>query len=280
MNAEGAFVDYHALTERLERLYTPRLALRQVSLADGWPLFAASRNPQFNQYLLWDQPADQWPALDRVDAISQAARQGKLTAVSAVERETGAWVSLFRFQPFGNVARCVEMGVWTHHAYWHGTYTFELVSACIDAVFSFTEVDQLIAAASPPHERSIRLLNRLGLTRRGPIVRRLSDGGQMTDFYEHWMTRDEWQSGVDRRRFSVVEPHGLRAPATPIEVGAGFSQRHGGVAQAHLSPVKGITLEPLTLDVHAGVEQTAGTKPLSRTRPVSSAQVATDSQGD
>ncbi len=87
--------------------------------------------------------------LDRVDTIVEAARRGKLTAVSAAERETGAWVSLFRFQPYAQAPRTVEMGVWTHHAFWRGTYTFELGSACIDVVFSFTDVDELIAAASP-----------------------------------------------------------------------------------------------------------------------------------
>lgn len=271
-------VDFHALTERLERIYTPRLALRQASLADGWPLFAASRNPLFNKHLLWEQPMDEWPMLDRIDAIVETARRGKLSAVSAVERETGVWISLFRFLPYGLEPRTVEMGVWTHHAFWHGTYTFELVGACIDAVFSFTEIDRLIAAAMPAHERSRRLLGRLGLTRHGSIVHRPDYNGGVVDVFEHRITRQEWMQQAERRRFGVVEPATLRAAAAaPIKVGAGISPRGGNAAPAHRPSAEGIVVEPLTLEVDAG-RKAAAQPPQMRPQP--SAQVSADGQGD
>src|SRR5207237_5531935 len=61
--------DFQELTDRLERVYSRRLALRPVSLADAWPLFQATRNPLFNKHLLWDQPEDEHAVLQRIDAI-------------------------------------------------------------------------------------------------------------------------------------------------------------------------------------------------------------------
>ena len=43
--------DFASLSERLERVYSRRLALRPLSLADAWPLFEATRNPLFNRHI-------------------------------------------------------------------------------------------------------------------------------------------------------------------------------------------------------------------------------------
>ena len=133
-------VDFHSLTDQFERVYSKRLALRQVALADAWPLFQATRNPMFNRHLLWDQPDDDARVLERIDSIVEAVRKGRLTALSAVLKSTGEWVSLYRFQPHAVYPEHLEMGIWCHDRFWHGRYSLELVRTCIDAVFTMFDV--------------------------------------------------------------------------------------------------------------------------------------------
>lgn len=231
-------VDFHELTHRLERIYTPRLALRQVSTADAWPLFKATRNPLFNRHLLWDQPADELAVWDRVNAIVDASRLGKLSAVSAVVRETGAWVSLFRFQPYGQLHDTLDMGVWTHHAYWHGRYSLELGRACVDAAFSFSEVERLIGAAAPANKSSCRLMELCGLSR-AQLVQRPCENGQSAELLEHRISRAQW-SGLPARRAFVYVDVPARRPARASEPDPAF---------VRVKPESQIVVETLSLDV-------------------------------
>ena len=65
--------DFIDLSEQLQRVYSNRLALRPLALSDGWPLFEATRNPEFNRNLLWPQPPDTMAVFDRVNVIMDAA---------------------------------------------------------------------------------------------------------------------------------------------------------------------------------------------------------------
>jgi RimJ/RimL family protein N-acetyltransferase len=155
--------DYLALTEQLERVFTSRLALRPLSLSDSWPLFQATRNPDFNKHLLWEQPENESYVLDRINTTVDAARRGRLAAMSAVLKATGEWVSLYRFQPSSHDPTAVEMGIWTSDKFWNGRFSLELTRACIDAAFSLSDVSSLIGGASPHNAPSCKLLEYCGL---------------------------------------------------------------------------------------------------------------------
>lgn len=164
--------DFHDLTARLISVYSKRLALRPVCLSDTWPLFDATRHPAFNQHLLWDQPSSEWEVYRRVEAVVEATRTGKMASVSAVLKETGAWVSLFRFQPAGADAAegTLEMGLWTHARYWHGRISLELGRMCVDAAFQQPGVQRLIGISSADNRASQQLMELVGLHLRGPAL--------------------------------------------------------------------------------------------------------------
>lgn len=165
--------DFHDLTARLTSVYSKRLALRPVCLSDTWPLFDATRHPAFNAHLLWDQPGSEWEVYRRVEAVVEATRTGKMASVSAVLKETGAWVSLFRFQPAGagEDENTLEMGLWTHARYWHGRISLELGRMCVDAAFQQPGVERLIGVSSTDNRASQQLMEMVGLTLRGEALR-------------------------------------------------------------------------------------------------------------
>jgi RimJ/RimL family protein N-acetyltransferase len=196
---------FHDLTERLERLHSSRLALRPVCLADGWPLFQATRHPAFNRHLAWEPSADEQPVLDRVNAIMAASRQGRLSAISAVLKTTGAWVSLFRFLPYGKDPRALELGIWTHPDYWQGRYSLELGQLCVDAAFEFTGIDRVVGLSLPENRGSCQLMQAVGMKEASRSVRK-AEGGRTLNVIEYQLMRDDWlMRPLDELSFDEVE---------------------------------------------------------------------------
>ena len=210
-------MDYSTLAYHLERCHTRRIALRPVTLTDAWPLFQATRNSSFNRWLLWPQPDEDLLVRQRVERIVEAATLGRLAAVSAVVKDTGEWISLFRFLPFRGRDDTMEMGIWTHHRFWHGRYSFELGRLCIDVAFSTCpELQRLVGAASPENEPSCRLMELCGL-RAGELELRPTEGDQPLLLREYAVTREQWQAThghrVSFRRFDEEDHHNFPAPA-------------------------------------------------------------------
>jgi RimJ/RimL family protein N-acetyltransferase len=183
--------DFQDLSERLERVYSRRLALRPVSLADAWPLFHATRNPLFNKHLLWDQPDDEHDVIKRIDVIIDASRRGRMTALSGVVKATGEWTSLFRFQPYGGDPRAMEMGIWMHDRFWHGRYSLELGRLCVDAAFDHADVDRLVGAAAPENRGSCHLMKSVGMSD-SKLVTRATETGRPVVLQEFEILRSDW----------------------------------------------------------------------------------------
>jgi [ribosomal protein S5]-alanine N-acetyltransferase len=201
-------IDFFALTEQLERVHTTRLALRPVSLSDAWPLFLASRNPLFNQHLMWNQPESNSVVLERVDKIVEASRRGQLTALSAVVKTTGEWVSLYRFQKQLADPTLIEMGIWTHDKFWGGHFSLELTKACVDSAFTCSDIPSLVAASSPLNKGSYRVLAHCGLLPTHMAIRQ-TEAGTEAELQEFRITREQW---LLRRGPGTFE----QVPTTPI----------------------------------------------------------------
>ena len=199
-------IDFVALGEQLERVHSPRLALRHPALCDAWPLFQATRNTLFNRYLLWDQPDDDLDVIDRMDAIIEATRQGKMVAVSAVIKTTGEWIGLFKYQPYATASSVVEMGVWMHDKFWHGRYALELGRACVDAAFALSGVDTLIGAAAPGNRSSRRLMELCGLRPTHLVLRQCENGAQL-ELQEFSLSRAERRASNESAFWQVQRPH-------------------------------------------------------------------------
>ena len=184
--------DFLELTHALECSFSERVALRPVALCDAWPLFVATRNPMFNQHLLWAQPDTEELVLKRVRLIMEASRRGRLTALSAVARRTGEFVALFRFQPHATLPGTIEMGIWVHDKYWHGRYSLELGRLCVSAAFALSDQVQLLLGASAPGNRgSCRLMEAVGMTA-GRTVQRDTEMGYQAELLEYTISRADW----------------------------------------------------------------------------------------
>ena len=219
--------DFLELTQALECSFSERVALRPVALCDAWPLWMATRNPQFNRHLLWAQPDNEEQVLKRVRMIMEASRRGRLTALSAVQRRTGEFIALFRFQPHATLDDAIEMGIWVHDKYWHGRYSLELGRLCVSAAFSLSNQVQLLLGASAPENRgSCHLMQRVGMTA-GRLVERDTEMGYRALLCEYTIERAQWAarhvsafSVFGNERIVTTEPPPVKAVArAPAQVG-------------------------------------------------------------
>lgn len=212
-------IDFRQLTEHLERIYSRRIALRPVSLADAWALYEATRNPLFNQHLLWEQPRSEEDVLQRVNAIVDASRRGQMAALSAVVKKTGEWVSMFRFQTYAADPAAMEMGIWTHDRFWQGRYSVELSHLCVDAAFATCGVDKLVGASSPDNRSSCRLMESCGMKPMDIVTRRTETGATLV-LQEYVATRSEWLKvrprAVDALNSFPTADLGMRFPSVAL----------------------------------------------------------------
>ena len=212
--------DFLELTRELEHVYTKRLALRPVSVVDAWPIFEASRNELFNRHLLWPQPKSESEVLKRLQLIADAARKGALTALSAVVRETGEFIALYRFIPHATKRGAIEMGIWTSDRFWHGRYSLEITRLCISAAFSLSGVQTLLGASFPDNRPSCTLMKLAGMT---PVdlVMRDSEKGHPVLLQEYSISRKDWER-EHRMSFELFEPAApfRVAPAVEEELAA------------------------------------------------------------
>lgn len=190
-------LDFHQLTEHIERRSSRRLAFRSLAYCDAWPLFEATRIERFNEHLTWAQPEHERDAEARVEAIRSAVERGQLTALSVVVRQTGEWVSLFRLQPSGHGPGSLEVGVWTHPKFWHGRYSPELMNFGIDAAFELPFVDEIVGAGAVENRGSLALMRVAGMV---PVRRfaKETEAGVLLPAIEYQLTRRAWEEG--RRR--------------------------------------------------------------------------------
>jgi RimJ/RimL family protein N-acetyltransferase len=205
--------DFLELTQVLECSFSERVALRPVALCDAWPIFVASRNPAFNQHLLWAQPEHVELVLKRVRLIMDASRRGLLTALSAVHRQTGEFIALFRFQPHASKPGVVEMGIWVHDKYWHGRYSLELGRLCVSGAFSLSNVQILLGASALENRGSCHLMQAVGMTP-GELVERPTEMGHDATLREFTITRAEW-AARHVTGFSVFDDDRVTAKAPP-----------------------------------------------------------------
>lgn len=183
--------DFPELSLSLQRAHSRRIALRPASLSDAWPLFHATRNPLFNKHLLWPRPEQETSVLERMDLIIEAASNGHISALSAVVKATGEWIGLFRFQPYREHQRTLEMGVWIHDRFWHGRYSLELGKLCVDAAFAMSDVEELVGASAPKNRGSCLLMKSVGMTTLD-LVMREAEIGMSVLLQEYSITREQW----------------------------------------------------------------------------------------
>jgi [ribosomal protein S5]-alanine N-acetyltransferase len=197
------------------------LVLREPRLADAIDLFEATRHPAFNQHLMWNAPPDLDAVVQRIQRVIDRARAGACAAFSAVDRASGRWVALFRFEPRERPS-WAELGLWSHPDYWGAGHGEEVTRLAIEQAFGQTALEAVVACAKPQHKVSMRLLERCGLEPIG-MAPRTHEAGHSVPLMELLLTRTRWAwlrtdstSGWMPEPMEIMEPAEV-LPRVPLQ---------------------------------------------------------------
>jgi ribosomal-protein-alanine N-acetyltransferase len=184
--------DPQRLNARLVGACSERLELRAPRLEDALDLFEATRHSAFNEHLMWAAPGRLSAVVSRMKTVIARSQSGACAAFSAVERASGRWVALFRFEPREQYPTWAELGLWSHPQFWGVGYGEEVTRLAIEQGFSRTPLQAVVACASPRHKVSLRLLERCGLEPAG-IEPRRHESGHTVPLKRMLMTRTRWR---------------------------------------------------------------------------------------
>lgn len=134
-NKDTAPMSIDALVNRLgsifEYRYSNRIAFRSLSRSDAFPLFMATREAQFNAFLLWKTPEQEGETVAQVDKLIRENTMRRLLALSICERSTGTWWGYTVWKPFKDGA---ELSLYLHPCVWNTGVVFASGCAAIDIV--------------------------------------------------------------------------------------------------------------------------------------------------
>ncbi len=179
------------LRARLVGAQSERLVLREPRLGDAIDLFEATRHPLFNQHLMWQAPANLDAVRQRLQKVMDRADAGICAALSAIDRASGRWAALFRFEPREEDG-WAELGLWSHPAFWGAGHGEELTRLAIDQAFAQTDLEAVVACAKEEHKASLRVLERCGLEPIGSRAR-AHESGHDVPLMQMLLTRQRWQ---------------------------------------------------------------------------------------
>ena len=143
-----------ALVSKLKTLFDHRYArnitFRALARADAFPLYQATRDPEFNRFLLWNAPLLDRDILPQVDKLLRASKTDNSVVVSMCEKDTGTWIGVTILKPFRDG---LEMSLYLHPSRWNTGIVFPCGRGVIEAVFQLEPSLPLYVRMHPDNRR-------------------------------------------------------------------------------------------------------------------------------
>lgn len=108
-------IEIERLRNIINNTYYKNISFRSIAKNDVFPLFVATKDENFNRFLLWPRPVEAKEIYPEVDKLIRQNLKNELLAVSLCEKDTAKWMGLFKFTPFKDG---LEITIWIHPEGW------------------------------------------------------------------------------------------------------------------------------------------------------------------
>ncbi|MEM7078776.1 MAG: GNAT family N-acetyltransferase [Pseudomonadota bacterium] len=169
---------------------TPRCRLRYPSEADIPHIFSASREPGFNDGMVWDPPAHIDDLREPLRSHQAAWEEGSAYTWTIEQRLSNVFVGRIsiRREP-GGEAREWSIGFWVHPTRQRQGYATEVAQAVVAFGFERLQAACITAAHATWNDASGEVLQRLGMRRVRTNPRGFQKGGRWVEEYEYELRR-------------------------------------------------------------------------------------------
>jgi len=131
------------------------VTFRLLTKSDVFPLFNATKNPEFNQHLLWNAPKNVSDLVPEIEKLIRQSERGEMLVLSMCLQETGTWFGFLKFAPFRDT---FEITYWVHPNFWSKKITVEACLAAISTYFENSNLDILYCRAKKDNNKMIKML--------------------------------------------------------------------------------------------------------------------------
>lgn len=182
------------LLERATRHRSARLKLRPLALEDAAPLWQATREPDFNRWLTWQQPARPSELETRVAGMVRRVRRLEVCYLSAFDIASDRWVGLYRIEadPQWAAEGWFELGMWVHPAFWGGGWAAELHALGTEVAFAESDAPGLAARSAVANAKGWKTLERMGFQRLEQYFEP-AEGADPIPAYAYRLFRQDWE---------------------------------------------------------------------------------------
>ena len=156
-----------SIFSHIPELYTPRLYLRAMLVADAEDMFDYAKDPEVSQFLTWDAHPDVGFTKKYLTYVGQQYRTGNFFDWAVIHRESGRMIGTCGFTCFRYESNAAEIGYVLHPAYRGRGLATEAVRAIME--FGFLELDlhRIEARYMQENAASRQLMDRVGMTFEG-----------------------------------------------------------------------------------------------------------------
>lgn len=134
--------DLQKLSYQIKRHCSHNFAFRDLSRADVFPLWEATRNEDFNKHLTWSRPDSLKELIQEIDKLIQENKMNESLSYSIIYQKNGQWAG---FCKFGSYLDGLMLSLWIHPDYWKTKAAYVAIDSMIHLTFEYTKVGVVYA---------------------------------------------------------------------------------------------------------------------------------------
>lgn len=172
-----------------------RLILRQFSKHDIDSFFLYRSSPEVAKFQSWENYQYHDAELFvRKQSEFEPGQPGTWFQFAIALSETNELIGDCALHTLQNESRIVEIGFTLAEKYQGNGYASEAVKALFSFIFDVQGKHKVIAFTDVRNEKSIRLLERVGMRREGHLLENYMSKGQWVDEYQYSLLHSEWMN--------------------------------------------------------------------------------------
>lgn len=151
----------------IEQIYTKRLYLRKMKMADSLILFKIWSDPDVTKFMNIVNFTHEEQAKEMIELFDQLAENHRAIRFSIIEKESNEIIGSCGFNSFDVEGATAEIGYDLAKAHWGNGYAPECISALIDYAFTTLSISKIEAKIEPGNRNSIKVVEKLNFTFEG-----------------------------------------------------------------------------------------------------------------
>ena len=151
----------------IEQIYTKRLYLRKMKMADAHSLFKIWSDPEVTKFMNIINFTHEEQAKKMIELFDQFTEECKAIRLTIIEKESNEIIGSCGFNSFDLKSATTEIGYDLAKPYWGKGYAPESILALIDYAFTTLDINRIEAKVAPGNINSIKVLEKLNFTFEG-----------------------------------------------------------------------------------------------------------------